>query len=365
MERQGARAGIVKDGISVMPSQAPVRRNGRQIGGSTEVKRAAFFGPKDWIARVYGKGRRRKIGKLATLHPEVIDLANFEEHAASLREVQVIFSTWGFPSLTAAQLDRLESLEAIFYAGGTVQGFAQQYLERGITVVSAWRANAVPVAEFTLAQILLSAKGYFRHVREYKSPKIRRKAFKGRGIFGETIAILGAGAIGSRVIELLNPCNLRIIVFDPFLRPERAAALGVESVSLEAAFERAYVISNHLANLPETKGLLRGELFDRMRRDATFINTGRGETVDQESMIEVLRKRRDLTALLDVTFPEPAPDDSPLFEMPNVILSGHIAGSMNDELVRMADYCIEEYVAFLNNRPLRFAVSKAMLETMA
>jgi phosphoglycerate dehydrogenase-like enzyme len=136
-------------------------------------------------------------------------------------------------------------------------------------------------------------------------------------------------------------------------------------VSLEAAFERGYVISNHMAYVAGTKDLIRGELIARMRRNATFINTGRGETVEEESMVATLRTRPDLTALLDVTFPEPPIDGSPLYELPNVMVSGHIAGSLNDEHVRMADYCIEDFMAFLDDRPLRYEVSRDMLERMA
>ena len=181
----------------------------------------------------------------------------------------------------------------------------------------------------------------------------------------ESIALLGAGAIGRRVIELLKPFNLRILVFDPFLAPERAAELGVHPVSLEAAFAEGYVVSNHLANLPATHGMLTGKLFASMRPDATFINTGRGATVDEPGLIEVLQARPDITALLDVTIKEPVAEGSPLYALPNVQLSTHMAGSINDECVRMADYCIADFESWLRGEPLRYAVSPEMLKTMA
>jgi phosphoglycerate dehydrogenase-like enzyme len=225
--------------------------------------------------------------------------------------------------------------------------------------------NAIPVAEFTLAQILLSTKGYFCNTREYNHPAAHKTAFIGTGNFGETVALLGAGAIGRRVIELLRPFHLKIIVFDPFLSDDDAAELGVEKVSLQAAFERAFVVSNHLANLPETVGMLHGGLFESMRPHATFINTGRGATVDEPAMISVLQKRPDLTALLDVTFPDIPAENSPLFSAPNIQLSTHIAGSNGDEFVRLADCCIEEFLAWRSGAPLRYSVSLAMLEKMA
>lgn len=310
----------------------------------------------DWV---YGSGRRQQLEALTHCQPAVITSRNFEQYAAQLSAVEVIFSTWGMPLLGDAQLERLPGLRAVFFAAGSVQGFARPLLERGIAVISAWAANAVPVAEFTLAQILLANKGYFRNVRDYRHGRDEGAAFVGRGTFGETVALLGAGQIGKNVIRLLKPFNVRVLVFDPFLSAEEARKLGVESVSIEEAFSRAYVISNHLANLPATIGMLTEAHFASMRPDATFINTGRAATVVEPDLARVLQARPDLTALLDLA------DDPLLFDLPNVRISAHIAGSKGDEVVRMADYMIEEFKAWRNNEPLRFAISLPMLEKMA
>ncbi len=329
------------------------------------MKKAAFFGESQQIAHVYDRGREDKVRLLTNLYPHVVTLESFAEHAPQLHDLQVIFSTWGMPRLTEEHLSQLPALKAVFYAAGSVQGFARPLLDRGILVVSAWQANAVPVAEFTLAQILLAGKGYFRNAQECRSPAGRRSAYRGQGNFGETVAILGAGAIGRRVIELLQPFHLHRIVFDPFLSDEDAHRLGVEKVALEEAFERAYIVTNHIANLPQTVNMLHGGLFERMRENATFINTGRGQTVDEPAFIRVLQSRPDITALLDVTNPEPPAPDSPLYTLPNVHLTSHIAGSIGDEVIRMADYCIEEFIAWEKGEPPRYAVSLEMLEKMA
>lgn len=328
-------------------------------------KAAAFFGWPDWIGRIFGNGRENKLASRTRLYGEVVEDKNFDNHVDYLREVEVIFSVWGMPKLSERQLDLMPKLKAVFFAGGSVRSFARPLLERDILVISAWQANAIPVAEWTLAQILLGTKGYFRNTQAFKSPAGRTAAFQGRGNFGETIAVLGAGAIGAKLIELLRNFDLRVIVFDPFLDEEKACNMGVEKVTLEAAFERGYVVSNHLADVPETVGLLNRDLFARMRRDATFINTGRGATVDEPAMVEVLNVRRDITALLDVTRDEPPPENSSIYKLPNIHLTTHIAGSIGDELTRMADYCLEEFEAWERGEPLRFAVSLPMLETMA
>ncbi|HEX8465036.1 MAG TPA: hydroxyacid dehydrogenase, partial [Abditibacterium sp.] len=259
----------------------------------------------------------------------------------------------------------LPQLKAVFYAAGSVQPFARSFLRRGISVVSAWAANGVPVAQWTLAQILLANKGFFRNTREFVGPQTSKTAFAGRGNFGASVSLLGAGAVGRMVIELLRPFQLQVGVFDPFLELDEAAKLGVRKVELMEAFERGAVVSNHLADLPATVGMLRGEHFRAMPTNATFINTGRGATVRQEELIEVLHLRPDLSALLDVTDPEPPRADSPLWTMPNVVLTSHIAGSIGDEVVRMADVVIEEFESWQAAKPLRFSVNLEMLETMA
>lgn len=322
--------------------------------------KAAFIGSPEQIARVYGKGRREELEALAEFAPIVLSPDD-----DALCDVEVLFSTWGMPLLTPEQLDRMPKLQAMFYAAGAVFGFAEPLLERDIKVISAWHANAVPVAEFTLAQILLACKGYFQNIAATRDLKCNRGAPHGPGVFGETIALLGAGAIGTKLIELLRPFNLKIVVYDPFMSFEKATELGVEKVLLDEAFQRGFVVSNHLANKPETWGLITGELLASMREGATFINTGRGRTVDHEALASVLAERKDMVALLDVTWPEPLPPDSPLYALANVHLSAHIAGSLGDEVVRMADYMIEEFQRYLKGEPLRYEVTKENYARMA
>jgi phosphoglycerate dehydrogenase-like enzyme len=329
------------------------------------IKAAFVSNFPDALSRVYGAGRRERIEELTSCHPGTITSENFDGHAGKLKDLEVIFSTWGMPLLTASQLDLLPRLKAVFYAAGSIRSFYRPLFDRGVTVVSAWAANAVPVAEFTLAQILLANKGYFQNVREYRGPECWKKRFAGPGNFDETVALLGAGQIGRRVIELLKPYNLRVAVFDPFLSDANAEKLGVSKVNLDQAFRESTVVSNHLANLPATVGMLNRNCFEVMRPNAVFINTGRGATVVENDLVAVLEKRRDLVALLDVTEPEPPVADSPLYSLPNAFLTPHIAGSAGNEVVRMADYMTEEFLAWQNGGPLQYAVTPAMIETMA
>jgi phosphoglycerate dehydrogenase-like enzyme len=314
---------------------------------------------------VYGQGRRQRLAAMTQLAPEIITSQRLAGRAGEFAGVEAVFSTWGMPRLGEAGLEHLPALKIVFYAAGSVKSFAPALLERGIRVMSAWGANAVPVAEFTLAQVLLSGKGYWRNVRDFTGPDARGGAFRGVGNYGECVGLIGAGMVGRALIERLRPFELTVLVTDPFLSDDEAADLGVHKVSLEELFDRSYVVSNHLPNLEELRGVLHGGLFERLRPDATFINTGRGAQVVEEDLARVLRQRPDLTALLDVTFPEPPEVGHPFYELPNVHLSTHIAGSLGGEVVRMADYALDEFQRWQAGEALRWEVTPERLAQMA
>ena len=308
------------------------------------------------VEQVYGEEGIARIQKNADISATVITYDDLM--SGDYSDTEYIFSTWGMPSLTVEEIKtRLPKLKAVYYAAGATDNFARPFFACNIPVLSAWQANAIPVAEFTVAQILLSLKGYFRGLKKYTSPEGRSAARKciGRGAYGETVVLIGAGAISTKVQELLKNFDLNVIVVPS--RPER------RTISLEEAFSKAYVVSNHLPNREDNIGVLNGKLFASMREGATFINTGRGAQVNEKEMIEVLKQREDLTALLDVTFPEPPEEGSELYTLPNVYLSGHIAGSEQDEWHRMADYMAEEFERHLANLPYRYQVCEEMLLT--
>lgn len=281
-------------------------------------------------------------------------------------DTEYIFSTWGMPTLNEEEIKKyLPRLKCVFYAAGSVQAFARPFLNCGVKVFSAWAANAVPVAELTVAQIILANKGFFKTMR-YTDRAASRATFANyKGNFDVKVGLIGAGMIGSIVAEMLKSYDLQVLVFDPFLSDERAEALGITKCSLDTLFEECTVVSNHLANNEQTRGMLSGALFQKMLPYATFLNTGRGAQVVESELIEVLRARPDLTAVLDVTEPEPPAADSPLYTLENCILTPHIAGSDGNEVFRMAEYMRNEYNSFVKGEPCKYEVTAEMLKTMA
>lgn len=331
---------------------------------------AIYIGTPETIKRVYGKDTQEKLSEMLDILPafyteNTLRGGNNEE----LKNVEYVFSTWGMAQLDENEIKRIfPSLKAVFYAAGTVQYFAKPFLRCGVKVFSAWAANAVPVAEYTVAQIILANKGFFKSsplASIGKRDEACREFEHFSGNYGEKIGIIGAGMIGKLVIRMLKSYNLEAVVFDPFLPDETAAELGVQKVSLEEIFSQCSVVSNHLANNEQTEGMLNGELFKRMRPYSTFINTGRGAQVVENELIEMLRNRPDLTAILDVTFPEPPEKSSEFFNLSNCILTPHIAGSSGEEVKRMSVYMLEEFIKFTSGKPTKYEVTEKMLETMA
>lgn len=285
------------------------------------------------------------------------------------KSTEYVFSTWGMPTFTEEEIKRyLPSLKAVFYGAGSVQEFARPFLNHGVKVFSAWAANAVPVAEYTVAQIILANKGFFSSSRLAKTSD-RQAAFQNfsaySGNYNVKIGIIGAGMIGKLVIRMLGSYHLEVLVFDPFLSEEKANELGVKKVNLETLFKECQVVSNHLANNEQTKGMLGGKLFETMLPYSTFINTGRGAQVVEQELIDTLKSRPDITALLDVTHPEPPEQDSELYTLANCILTPHIAGSTGNEVRRMGEYMKAEYENFIQNKHCKYEVTLEMLKTMA
>lgn len=339
---------------------------------ATEKPVGLFIGSEIGIANAYSREVKEELNKRLAMIEACCHYSLFEKNelpAAPFAEVEYIFATWDMSRLTEAQIEAyFPKLKAVFYAAGTVRYFAEPYMARGIQIFSAWGANAVPVAEVTVSEIILANKGFFQTLhRGGESAWVEHDFGKPYpGNYDTPVGIIGAGMIGTLVIEMLKAYRLPVLVFDPFLSDEKAAALGVEKVdNLPALFARCQVISNHLANNPQTEGMIDKACFDSMGDNAVFLNTGRGKQVDESAMIAALKEKPTRAAVLDVTFPEPPAEGSELYTLKNVFLTPHMAGSIGNEVQRMGEYMLQEFVALQEGKPTRYEVTPPMLKTMA
>jgi len=326
------------------------------------------------IDYVYPKSTQERIKSLVDIDINKVYCQEDLEASApgEFDDVEYIFSTWSMPGGSEEKDDFARffpNAKALFYAAGSVKYFAQHYLNRGIKIFSAFAANAVPVAEFSVAQILLANKGFYQSMQAYKnaeSYKVAGDISRAHvGNYASNVGIIGAGMIGKKVIELLKPYKLNIKIFDVFVDENRAKELGGEKVdTLEELFATCDVVSNHLANVPATVGMIKGEYFEKMKKNGTFINTGRGAQVDELGMLAALKKREDVCAVLDVTTEEP-PTNEDFYKLNNVFMTPHIAGSQGNEVARMSEMVVDQLENMLLGKPTQYEVTEKMLATMA
>jgi phosphoglycerate dehydrogenase-like enzyme len=207
-----------------------------------------------------------------------------------------------------------------------VKGFVtDEFWKRGIRLSGANSVFVLPVAEYTISQILFCLKHGWQFALETKRLRTYPPGHQVPGAFGSIVGLISLGAIARRVLELLRPYDLKVIAYDPFVSKAEAESLGVTLCPLEEVFAKSDVVSLHAPWLPETEKMIRAEHLAAMKEGASFINTARGALVDEAGLAEVLAHRKDLFAVLDVTWPEPPLPQNPLFDLPNVIVTPHIA----------------------------------------
>jgi len=308
--------------------------------------------------------RLRRVTRV--LSDEPLGSFDGEDARAVLAEVEVLVGHWGCPTLTAEVLDAAPRLRLFAYAAGTVKWqVTEAVFERGIVVTSAAAANAVPVAEYALAMILLANKGvlgFREQLRSGARPPLEATRVGNRD---KVVGIVGASHVGRRLVELLRPFELTVLLYDPYLGPDDARRLGVELVTdLDELCARADVLSLHAPDVPATRGMIGAAQLARLRDGATFLNTARPALVDQEALLTEARTGR-LQVILDVTDPEPLPPGHPLLGLPNVFVTPHVAGSMGSELPRMAELAVQEVERFVTGAAPLHPVRREDLDRIA
>lgn len=335
--------------------------------GRAPRPKAAFILDPETHPLVYGPAEMDGLGELVDLASVIIPRHGWREHPEILADMEVLLSGWNAPTLDPEFLRHAPRLRAVFYAAGSVRYFVTEAMwERGIVVSSAAAANAVPVMEYTVGTVLLSLRHFWRKAAECRAGAgwgDHTRAIPGS--FRATVGLLSFGAIAREVARKLQNFDLRIVVACPFLTPAEAAAARVERVSVGELFAASDVVSVHTPLLPETEGMVDGRLVSLMKPGATLINTSRGRIIREAELVEVLRRRPDLHAVLDVTDPEPPRPEGGLLALPNVTVTSHIAGSHGRDCQRLGSHMVDELRRFLARRPLLHEVTRADLARRA
>ncbi|MCJ7751696.1 MAG: hydroxyacid dehydrogenase, partial [Armatimonadetes bacterium] len=282
------------------------------------MKQALFLLPAGSRDRIYSPeviGEIRRLVKLTDCSETPGDL---EARRPALADAEIVLSGWGMMRMDREFLDAAPRLEAVLYGAGSVRGFVtDEFWERNILLTSTYAANAIPVVEYTIAAIVFGLKQSLIasvmtcRERTFTAPETTR------GVYGARIGVIGAGMVGSGVLERLKSYDVTTYCHDPFLSDERARQLATTKLDLDEMFETCDVVTLHAASLPPTEHMITGAHLRSMKDGAVFINTARGRIVKEDEMIEVLREGR-IFAFIDVTDPEPPAPDSLLYTLPNV-----------------------------------------------
>lgn len=314
-----------------------------------------------------------RIARLRTLarvpDPVFVDDLDDPAVAERLASVEVLITGWGAPRLTPERLERLPRLRAMLHSAGSVRPHVTDELwERGVRVAAVAEVNAVPVAEFTLGAIILAGKkapflATDRDPRRDGEAALTR--FGRLGNFGLTIGVVGFSRIGRRVVALAQQLSeVTVLVADPFADPEEVRAAGGVPTALDELLPRVDVLSLHAPELPSTRHMIGAAQLAALPDHATVINTARGSLIDTDALTRECADGR-LNAILDVTDPEPLPEDSPLHGLANVMVTPHLAGSLGNELHRMTDAALDELERFAAGRPLREEITAETLRLSA
>ncbi|MCC5790851.1 MAG: hydroxyacid dehydrogenase [Opitutales bacterium] len=331
----------------------------------TKLK-AIFIGSPQLFPRVYSSSAIDRLRQWVDFMEEPLS----KEEAAldsRVREIEILLSTWGAPRFDESFLSLTPKLKGIFYAAGSIRNLVTDaFWEKKIPIVSAYYANGLSVAHFTQACIIFGLKNTLPIARHHAN---HRGGDKGRppcpGVMSGRVGLISLGVIARQVLSMIQPLGVEVFAYDPFVSGDEAKKLGVKLVDLDTLFQTCEVVSLHAPLLPETEGMIKGKHLAAMPPHSTFINTARGAVVQENEMIEVLQQRTDLQAYLDVTYPEPPAKDSPLYDLANVFLTPHIAGSVGRECYRMGELVVDEVERFCKGESLQWSISREQAARMA
>jgi len=320
-------------------------------GGTQSKPQTAVLLARDMQAQCFSEADLERIAAVTELYPAQTDGLSDETQIACMAGAEIIITGWGSRPVTTAMLEAAPGLKLMCHSAGSVRSFLDpaEFQERGIRVCSARSALATGVAEFVFGMMLVSMKGAWNlHAATLGGVWDRAQAMDWiREPFGATVGIVGASNVGREMIRLCKTLELgALLLYDPYVTEEEAGQMGVVKVELDELMRRSDVVSLHTPATEEARHIINADTLALMKDHAIFINTSRGMCVDEQALIAELETGRIL-ACIDVTDPEPPKPDSPLFRLPNCILTPHVAGAVKQNIHRQGRLVADQIEAFI------------------
>jgi len=282
--------------------------------------------------------------------------ADRDELFSRIARAEVLINVRAYTALDAEALEHAPRLRLISILGtGTDNVDLAAARSRGVRVTNTPGVGAPSVAELTIALMLAVTRAI-----PLSDQRVRQGAWQhveGPELEGKTLGLLGLGAIGSRVASIGRGLGMHVIAWSFTPDVERARRLGVELVDRDDVFGRADVVSVHLRNTPDVRGLVGARELALMRPSAYLINTARGALVDADALAAALRARKLAGAGLDVFTEEPLPPErNPFRELSNVVLTPHLGAVTREANARSRAMPVDNIIAFLEGRPQNVVV---------
>ena len=319
-------------------------------------------------ARVFHPADLDRLAACTSLSRADEDVLTPERQAERLAQTDIAITGWGTHAITEANLDQALGLQLICHSAGSIHHLVPKSTgKRGISVSTARMALATGVAEFAFGMMLTTMKGAWFFHRAVKEGKWRDEELMPfvREPYGVVIGIIGASCAGRETLRLCHTLdNATLLLYDPYVDHAEAMVLGAEKVTLDALMARSDVVSLHAPATKETHRMINKANLALMKDRAIFINTARGACVDETALIARLEAGR-IVACLDVTDPEPPAPESPLYSLPNCILTPHIAGAIKENTHRQGRLVADEIEAFAAGKPLKHAIDFDELNRLA
>jgi D-3-phosphoglycerate dehydrogenase len=259
--------------------------------------------------------------------------------------------------VTSEIIDAAANLKVIGRAGSGLDNVDKvAATKKGIVVMNTPGGNTITTAEHTIAHMVSLARLIPQATMSMKTGKWEKKKFMGVELYHKTLGILGIGNIGGQVAKRMQAFAMNVIAYDPFLSEDKAKAMGVEKVDLDALFRRSDFITIHTPLTPETKNMINQKTIKSMKQGVRIINCARGGIINEKDLYDALVEGKVAGAALDVFEKEP-PENNPLISLDSVICTPHLGASTKEAQENVAVAVSEQIVDYLVHGTIRNAVN--------
>lgn len=290
---------------------------------------------------------------------------NAQELQEALEGVDVCLTGWGVLRLDGEVLAKADRLKLLAHTGGTVANIASPALySKGVRVISGNDVYALSVAEGVMAYMLCALRRLPQYLDMTRTQGWHSGTWYNEGLLGQSLGLIGFGAIARYLLKLLAPFGLQVKVCSRHMSDEEAQRLGVIKADMEEIFETCKIVSIHSANTPQNHHLIDANLLKRLKPGALFVNTARGMIVDEQALAEELKTGR-FSAFLDVYQTEPLEQESPLRLLDNVYLMPHMAGPTIDRRPEVVKAMAKDIASLMNGAGMNLEISQERAAQMS